>query len=74
VVIKNFMMTKRGNYPGASEFAYFDKEINSMSAESARSLLNFILHEAAPGEQDSDVVYEHLKRAEEKAREQGVPI
>jgi hypothetical protein len=68
------MKTKRGNYPGASEFAYFDQDINSMSTETVRSLLSFILHEAAPGEQDSDVVYEHLKRAEEKAREQGVPI
>lgn len=68
------MKTRRGNYPGASEFAYFDADISSMSAETARSLLNFILHEAAPGEQDAGVVYEHLKRAEEKAREQGVPI
>jgi hypothetical protein len=68
------MKIRRGDYSGASEFAYFDKDIYSMSADEARSLLQFILHEAAPGEQDASIVYEHLARAEEKARELGVPI
>jgi hypothetical protein len=68
------MKTKRGNYDGASEFAYFDKDVQQMTENEMRSLLQFILHEAAPGEQDFDVVFEHLARAEEKAREQGVTI
>lgn len=68
------MKTERGNYPGASEFAYFDKDLQRMSEGEMRSLLHFILYEASPGEQDADITYEHLARAEEKAREQGVAI
>lgn len=68
------MKTKRGDYEGASQFAYFDKDLQRMTEHEMRSLLHFILHEAAPGEQDCDIVYEHLARAEEKAREQGVSI
>lgn len=68
------MKTKRGNYPGASEFAHFDKDLTAMDHETLVSLMQFILFEASPGEQDSDVVYEHLARAEEKAREQGVNL
>lgn len=68
------MKTKRGDYPGASEFASFDKDLTGMDREALATLLQFILFEASPGEQDSDVVFEHLARAEEKAREQGVKI
>jgi hypothetical protein len=62
--------TIRGNYEGASECAYFDKDVQQMTESEMRSLLQFILHEAS----ESDIVYEHLARAEEKAREQGVKI
>jgi hypothetical protein len=68
------MILKRGTYPGASEFAYFDKDLNSMSGDTARSLLEFILHEAHPGMDNWEIIFAALERAEQKAREQGVPI
>lgn len=62
------MRTKRGDYPGASEFAYFDQDVREMSLEDCRSLLECILHRAMPGEPNAPIVYYELSVAEENWR------
>lgn len=59
------MKLHRGNYDGASEFAYFDKPVNKMSLEECRGLLETILHQASPGMTHHAAMYEALGWAEE---------
>jgi len=59
----------RGDYPGASEFAYFDKDVHAMTLEECRSLLECILHRAAPGDPNSQLVYRELEIAEQCHKE-----
>ena len=63
------MKLKRGTYPGASEFAYFDTPVEKMSAEEMRGLLQCILHRASPGELNAELVFRELEIAEENARQ-----
>lgn len=65
------MKLKRGTYPGASEFAFFNATIEEMSIEEMRSLLQCILHRASPGELNARVVFGELAIAERNARELG---
>lgn len=64
------MKTARGDYEGASEFAYFDKPVQHMTIEECRSLLTCILHRAMPGEDNAKVVYRELEIAEQVWKEQ----
>lgn len=57
----------RGDYPGASEFAYFDADLHAMSPEAMRCLLTHILHQASPGHTHAGVVFEALSWAESNA-------
>jgi hypothetical protein len=59
------MKIKRGIYPGASEFAYFDKDVHEMNLEECRALLECVLHRAMPGETNSEIVYRELSIAEQ---------
>lgn len=68
------MKLQRGDYPGASEFAYFDKALDQMTPAQMRFLLEFILHEASPGASYATCTFRALEMAEAKAREQGVNI
>lgn len=62
------MTTTRGTYPGASEFARFDKPIHEMTLDECHALLTFILHEASPGSNNATAVYRALEVAEENAK------
>lgn len=68
------MKLKRGNYDGASEFAYFDKPLEAMTQEEMKCLLEHILHLASPGDPDWAEFYDRLALAERLAREQGAEI
>lgn len=68
------MKITRGNYEGASRFAHFDKDVQVMSEKEMRVLLQCILHQAMPGEDFADQVYEALNRAEASARESAAGI
>jgi hypothetical protein len=68
------MKIEKGNYEGASGFAYFDRDVRAMSEKEMRVLLQCILHQAMPGEDFADNVYEALKRAEASARESAAGI
>lgn len=65
------MKIKRGDYPGASEFAYFDKDVREMDLEECRSLLEHVLHRAAPGHDNAEMVYRELSIAEQCWKESG---
>jgi len=58
----------RGTYDGASEMAYFDKDIAAMSPLEMKRLLECILHGAATGEDHAQIMFYELARAEEAAR------
>lgn len=58
------MRTRRGDYDGASEFAYFKRPVQEMDLAECRSLLECILHRAMPGEDNAAVVYRALEIAE----------
>ncbi len=64
------MKIPRGDYDGASQFAYFDKPVNDMTLDECRSLLMAILHRAMPGENNASVVYRELEIAEQCWKEQ----
>lgn len=68
------MKLEKGNYDGASTFAFFDKPVEAMTEEQAKALLAHILHQAMPGEPYQNAVLYALALAEERAREQGVAI
>lgn len=59
------MKVKRGDYPGASEFAYFNRDVREMSLEECRGLLECILHRAAPGMDNADLMFKELAIAEQ---------
>ena len=59
------MNIKRGNYPGSSEFAHFDKDFRAMNLEECRSLLECILQRASPGEINAVDTYSELEIAEQ---------
>jgi hypothetical protein len=59
------MKIVRGNYPGASEFAFFNRDVREMNLEECRGLLECILQRAMPGENNADVMYHELELAEE---------
>jgi len=65
------MRIQRGNYPGASEFAYFDKNIYEMSLDECRSLLQCILHRAGPADEHGPMMYRELEIAEQCVKEGG---
>ena len=65
------MKTRRGDYDGASEFVYFDRDVREMDLEECRSLLECILHRAIPGEKRADMVYRELSIAEQAWKEGG---
>ena len=67
------MKILRGNYPGASEFAFFDASLNTMSPEEMRCLLTHILHQASPGHTHAAAVFEALSWAESNASEYSPP-
>jgi len=58
------MKLQRGNYPGASEFAHFDRSLDTMSPAEMRQLLEHILYQAAPGHPHAAAVFEALSWAE----------
>ncbi len=64
------MKIQRGDYEGASQFAYFDKPVDRMTPDECRSLLACILFAAMPGAQDSEIVYHALEVAEQISKEQ----
>lgn len=64
------MKVHRGDYEGASRFAYFDKPVQDMNLEECRGLLMAILHRAMPGEDNAELVYKELAIAEQCCKEQ----
>jgi hypothetical protein len=63
------MMIKRGNYDGASRFAYFDKPTTEMSLVECRELLDHILQRAMPCEDPDGRMYRSLEVAEQNWKE-----
>ncbi len=63
------MNIKRGTYPGASQFAHFERDIYEMNLDECRDLLECILQRAMPGETSADFVFRELAIAEEAWRE-----
>lgn len=66
------MKIQRGDYPGASRFAYFDTEIKDLTPVQMASLLQCILHQAMPGEDNAEIVYKALAIAEQVWKERGL--
>ena len=66
------MKLKRGTYPGASEFAYFDVPVGQMRKSYMRALLECILHRAATGERNAEVIFRELEIAEVNSAQQVV--
>jgi len=64
------MKITRGDYPGASKFARFEKPVHEMTIDEARGLLECILHRASPGEPNADILFAELKIAEATAATQ----
>lgn len=64
------MKIQRGDYDGASRFAYFDRDIHSMNLDECRRLLQCILWQAMPCETHADEVYNALQVAERVCKEQ----
>jgi len=64
------MKIERGNYPGASPFAYFDKPVSEMSHDERGKLLEQILFQAMPGDLYWGTVYGALAAAEKCVKEQ----
>lgn len=64
------MKIHRGDYEGASRFAYFDKPVDQMNIDECHELLMAILHRAMPGEDNSEIVYKELGIAEQCWKEQ----
>jgi hypothetical protein len=60
----------RGDYPGASRFAYFDTPLEALNPEQLRALLQAILHRAMPGETNHELMMHELKIAEQCWKEQ----
>lgn len=63
------MRTKKGDYPGASTFAYFDRDVPEMGLEECHRLLACILHQAMPGMANSEIVFQALAIAEQTSKE-----
>lgn len=66
------MKLRKGNYPGASTFAYFDKPTENMTRKEMQSLLECILHRAMPGEQHAALMERELAIAEQQWKEGGI--
>jgi hypothetical protein len=58
------MKIERGDYEGASRFAYFETDLDSMSRDQMKRLLECIAHRADPGETNCLVMYQELALAE----------
>ena len=63
------MRVVRGDYPGDSEFAKFDRDLESMSPDEMRCLLEGLLLMASPGECCGVVLRGMLECAERRAAE-----
>ena len=63
------MRIVRGDYPGASEFAKFDRDLETMSPDEMRGILELLQLMASPGERSSLIVREILEAAERRAAE-----
>ncbi len=59
------MKLVQGDYPGASQFAEFDKNVQAMSLEECRGLLECILHRASPVDEESALIFDYLAIAEQ---------
>lgn len=68
------MRTSRGDYPGASLFAKFDKDTADMTEDEMRALLDHILFQAMPGEEHATEFALKLSIAEQQTREAGYKI
>lgn len=65
------MKLKRGTYPGASEYLYFDQDLKDMRREQLESLLSRLLHYGSPGRFDvAPDVRQLLGWAEEGMKEE----
>lgn len=61
----------KGDYPGASTFAQFDKPVNQMTLKECQGLLEQILFRAMPGENNAEIMFKELELAEQLLKEQG---
>lgn len=62
------MKIVKGDYPGASTMAQLDRPIAAITGDQfLTAFLESLLNQASPGEENAEIIYNALRRAEEAA-------